>query len=370
LKKEDVQGKIKIGDVPCELFNYEVSVKIQCVTGPSNTEKTAPIIVGNEAGFTKSSVEFSYKDIKLFGIDPTKGPLSGGTQLAIRGQYLNIGSEITAYLDDYVCQVNLTQASSGRLTCITSRAHESVNIAKLTLSIDGANRTLEGNPFNYTQDPTIMEIKPLKSFVSGGRMIFVHGTNLSSIQAPEMEVYSDGEPSVAINKTSCTVLSATQIECPSPSVNRQFLLASTRIRRSLRQPSAIKVCITIFFYRTLSQQSLLQMPEARLIVKIGFIMDNVQSVKNLDKHFPNLRSQLLYVEDPKFFKFPNQIKLYKGDTLVIEGENLNMASDETDVVVTIGTKPCNVTGLAMSQLVCSPPEQQPFDTDENGVKVF
>jgi plexin A len=366
LKKEDVQGKIKIGDVPCELFNYEVSVKIQCVTGPSNTEKTAPIIVGNEAGFTKSSVEFSYKDIKLFGIDPTKGPLSGGTQLAIRGQYLNIGSEITAYLDDYVCQVNLTQASSGRLTCITSRAHESVNIAKLTLSIDGANRTLEGNPFNYTQDPTIMEIKPLKSFVSGGRMIFVHGTNLSSIQAPEMEVYSDGEPSVAINKTSCTVLSATQIECPSPSVNRQFLLASTRIR----QPSAIKVCITIFFYRTLSQQSLLQMPEARLIVKIGFIMDNVQSVKNLDKHFPNLRSQLLYVEDPKFFKFPNQIKLYKGDTLVIEGENLNMASDETDVVVTIGTKPCNVTGLAMSQLVCSPPEQQPFDTDENGVKVF
>jgi plexin A len=315
-------------------------------------------------------VEFSYKDIKLFGIDPTKGPLSGGTQLAIRGQYLNIGSEITAYLDDYVCQVNLTQASSGRLTCITSRAHESVNIAKLTLSIDGANRTLEGNPFNYTQDPTIMEIKPLKSFVSGGRMIFVHGTNLSSIQAPEMEVYSDGEPSVAINKTSCTVLSATQIECPSPSVNRQFLLASTRIRRSLRQPSAIKVCITIFFYRTLSQQSLLQMPEAQLIVKIGFIMDNVQSVKNLDKHFPNLRSQLLYVEDPKFFKFPNQIKLYKGDTLVIEGENLNMASDETDVVVTIGTKPCNVTGLAMSQLVCSPPEQQPFDTDENGVKVF
>ncbi|XP_044257639.1 plexin-B isoform X2 [Tribolium madens] len=351
LKKEDVQGKINIGDVPCELVNYEVSVKIQCVTGPSKVEKTAPIIVGNLAGFTKSSVEFSYKDIKLFGIDPTKGPLSGGTQLAIRGQYLNIGSEITAYLDDYVCQVNLTQASSGRLTCITSRAHDPVNIGKLILSIDGAIRTLEGNPFNYTQDPTIMEIKPLKSFVSGGRMIFVHGTNLSSIQAPEMEVYSDTEPSVPINKTSCTVLSATQIECPSPSVNRQFLLASTKVRRrSLRQPSAIK------------------MPEAQLVVKIGFIMDNVQSVKNLDKHFPNLRSQLLYVEDPKFFKFPNQIKLYKGDTLVIEGENLNMASDETDVVVTIGTKPCNVTGLAMSQLVCSPPEIQPLDTDENGVK--
>lgn len=241
LKKEDVLGKIKIGDIPCQLVNYEVSVKIQCITGRSNGEATAPIIVGNEAGFTKSSVEFSYKDIKLFGIDPSRGPLSGGTQLAIRGQYLNIGSEITAYLDDYICQVNLTQASNGRLTCITSKAHESTNVAKLTLTIDGANRTLEGNPFNYTQDPTIMEIKPLKSFVSGGRMIFVHGTNLNSIQAPEMEVYSDTQPSIAINKTFCTVLSANQIECPTPSVNRQFLIASTRVKRSLRKPSAIKV---------------------------------------------------------------------------------------------------------------------------------
>lgn len=222
-------------------MNYEVSVKIQCITGSSNTEVTAPITVGNEAGSTASTVEFSYKDIKLFGIEPTQGPLSGGTHLAIRGQYLNIGTKITAYLDNYICQVNLTQASSGRLTCITSRAQEAANIGKLTLSIDGANRSLEGNPFNYTQDPTIMEIKPLKSFVSGGRMIFVHGTNLSSIQAPEMEVYSDVESLIPINKTFCTVLSATQIECPSPSVNQQFLMTSTRTKRSPSQPSAMKV---------------------------------------------------------------------------------------------------------------------------------
>lgn len=93
------------------------------------------------------------------------------------------------------------------------------------------------------------------------------------------------------------------------------------------------------------------------------------SVRELEKSFPNIRNQILYVEDPKFFKFPNQIKLYKGDTLVIEGENLNTASDETDVFVTIGSKSCNVTSLAMIQLVCSPPEVQPPGTDENGVSV-
>lgn len=352
LKRDDVRGKIRIGDVPCELVNYEVSVRIQCVTGASLTEMTAPLYVGNEAGYTESSVEYNYKDIRLSGVYPSLGPQSGGTLLAITGHYLNIGSDITAYLDDYLCQVNVTQASSSRLTCITAKASSPLLVSRLTLSIDGANRTLEGNPFNYTQDPSIMEIKPLRSFASGGRMIFVHGSNLDSVLKPEMEVYgSMGEVSQTINRTVCTVLNANQMECPSPAVNRHFLLASsTRVQRSLRKhiPG--------------------HLPEAQLLLRIGFIMDNVVVMRNLEKHFANLRSQLLYVEDPNFFRFPNNEKLYKGDTLVIEGENLNMASDEADVLVTIGPRACNVTSLAMTQLVCSPPEYQPADTDENGIK--
>lgn len=241
LKKEDVQGKIKIGNISCKLVNYEVSVRIQCVTSPSVLEMRSPVRVGNEAGYTESAVEFSFIDIKLTGIYPSVGPQSGGTQLAITGHYLNIGSQINAYLDEYVCRVNLTQASSGILICITSKAQRPVNIARLTLSIDGANRTLDGNPFNYTQDPTIMEIKPLNSFVSGGKMIFVHGTYLDSIQKPEMEVYPLGKYNSPINRTACTVLSATQMECPSPAVNRQFYIYSSRSRRSLRKPAAMKV---------------------------------------------------------------------------------------------------------------------------------
>jgi plexin A len=94
----------------------------------------------------------------------------------------------------------MTQASSSRITCITSKSNGPKQIKKLTLTIDGANRTLDGNCFNYTLDPTILEIKPLKSFMSGGRMITVHGTNLDTILKPEMVVYLDEEPS-PINKT-------------------------------------------------------------------------------------------------------------------------------------------------------------------------
>lgn len=61
LKEEDVKGKIHIGDTPCNLVEYEVSVRIVCQTGPSLTEKVASVIIGNQAGYTESSVHFSYK---------------------------------------------------------------------------------------------------------------------------------------------------------------------------------------------------------------------------------------------------------------------------------------------------------------------
>uniref|UniRef100_T1GDX4 Sema domain-containing protein n=1 Tax=Megaselia scalaris TaxID=36166 RepID=T1GDX4_MEGSC len=118
----------------------------------------------------------------------------------------------------------------------------------------------------------------------------------------------------------------------------------------------------------ISVAALKNLREPQLNLQIGFILDNVETVKDMSKHFQDVRSTIVYVDDPNYFEFPNYLKLYKGDTLVIEGEHLNIASDETDVNVTIGTLPCNVTSLAMNQLVCTPPEKQPSATDENGVE--
>lgn len=344
LKEEEVTGKVRIGDVPCEIVDFEVSVSITCRTGASNGSVVAPVIVSNDAGYTESSVQFSYKDIKLQGIYPSIGPISGGTQLAIGGQHLNIGSSVAAYLDELVCSVNTTQTSNSRLICITPKASYPRLINTLTVVIDNANRTLYGDLFNYTADPTIMEIKPLKSFASGGRMITVHGTHLHTIQKPMMKIYFTNDMT-PVNQTTCVVLNSNQMECPSPAINNKY---NEIVGNS---------------------DSKFQSTKPQTVMKIGFIMDNVESMQDLEKYFHTLRTHMVYVEDPKVFQFPNKIKSYKGDTLVIEGENLNRASDVSDVVVTIGTRSCNITSLTMLQLVCTPPEMQPANTDENGFDV-
>lgn len=103
----------------------------------------------------------------------------------------------------------------------------------------------------------------------------------------------------------CLVLNPTQMECPSPAVNYQFLKAASEshaARRKKRRRSIVSKSNEVHHLR----------------LNIGFIMDNVESVKDLDKHYKDLPSSIVYVEDPYFSRFPNEVKLYKGDTLVIE----------------------------------------------------
>ncbi|XP_046633766.1 plexin-B-like isoform X2 [Daphnia pulicaria] len=362
LKEDDVKGKIRIGDIPCELIDYQVSVKIICRTGPAPTEIDAPVIIGNTAGYTESTVKYSYKDLELHSVFPTFGPQSGGTLLSITGFHLNMGSSVSAFLDELPCLVNSSHASGTRLLCTSSRTAGPRTVAQLTVTIDNAKRVLAKNPFSYTKDPTIMEVKPLRSFASGGRLLSVHGTNLDSIQKPQMAVYMDDGITVA-NVTVCRVVSASHMECPSPPVDFEALINARRMQ--LAALTAAPSLSPLSRRKRAGLRPHRDVPRS-VTLRIGFLMDNVESVRDLKKHF----QQLQYVEDPSYSAFvgASLIKLYKGDTLVIEGENLNLASDETDVNVTIGTRSCNVTSLAATQLVCTPPEVQPTGTDEIGIK--
>ena len=88
-------------------------------------------------------------------------------------------------------------------------------------------------------------------------------------------------------------------------------------------------------------------------------MDLVKSVLNLEKFAPEVNSEILYVEDPVYYKFKHNELSYKGDLLVIEGYNLNLAADENDVDVRIGNERCNVTSLTSTQMLCIPPLTAP-----------
>ena len=312
------------------------------------------------------------QNISLSGVWPAMGPVSGGTTLAISGRFLNVGSEVSASLDDLPCIVNRTQSSSQRLVCVTSKAElpgaEELGVGypllirTLTVTLDGAVRTLRA-PYTYTPDPSIVELKPLRSTWDGGRMITVHGAHLNSIQSPKVTILYNEK---LLNSSICHVHSPALMECPSPTLDKDMVLAlieqeqesiSRRRRRSNNN--------NIFSYRSPRRIEFSHHDEIAL--DLGFVMDGVMSVRHLRKHFPEVRSQITYVANPTLFPFVEGVKLYKSDSLVIEGDNINLAADEPDVRITIGTSTCNMTSLTKTQVVCMPPIDQPSPTDERGM---
>ena len=265
------------------------------------------------------------QNLELSGVFPSFGPQSGGTLLSISGSNLNMGSNVTAMLDDLPCLVNSTHASATRLLCNSSRTDAPRRISQLTVIIDDAKRVLTHSPFTYTKDPTVMEIKPLHSFASGGRLLSVHGTNLDSIQKPKMVVFMDDGLTIAnwtvttaassidsqhsiirpFNSTQiCRVLSASQMECPSPPVDFEMINAKRQSTQQQQEPQQQQQQRR----KRAGLRAHRNVPRS-LTLRIGFVMDNVESVRDLKKHFQNLQ----YVEDPIYSVFTgvSLIKLYK-----------------------------------------------------------
>ena len=176
--------------------------------------------------------------MSIENIWPPQGPMSGGTVLSISGHHLNVGSNVSATLDNLSCVVNKTQSSSQRLVCVTSRAapatseiskaHAQRVVRALTVTIDNAVRVLT-LPFVYTPDPKVLELKPLRTPWSGGRIITVHGSYLDAVQSPQISVLFHEQ---ILNSSTCKVVSPALMECPSPPVDRNVVIALLRDRRS------------------------------------------------------------------------------------------------------------------------------------------
>ncbi|KAG8187056.1 hypothetical protein JTE90_019266 [Oedothorax gibbosus] len=326
--EEEIRDKLTVGGVPCIPVEYSVSVRIVCRTGP-HTPGPAAVVVGNRAGLTHAQETFHYKEVELTSVHPRVGPQSGGTRLYLKGANLNAGSGANITLDDLPCTVERSLASSSQLSCRTARSPvPSLAVGRLVLRIDGAERTVP-HPFTYTADPTLRSLHPTTTFMSGGRYVKVVGTNLTSIQQPRMVVYNEHK---VVNETVCEVRNASVMLCPSPAVRPDALAPRPRS---------------------------FEADEGVLRLRVGFVLDGVR---------PDARHDITYVRDPTFRPFFGGIKLYKGESLVIEGEHLRLASSEGEVNVTIGARVCNLTSLSQTQIVCLPPDVQPPPTDEHGAR--
>lgn len=330
---EDIYGGITVAGISCEPYRhlYKPTREIVCrVDGPGTSEpRKGPVMVKVENFRNESKQIYQFVDPRIEEIFPRLGPRSGGTLLSVKGKYMNAGSLIEVFIDELPCRT--VSVEPNEIKCYTN-ASDRQREGKIKVKFDQGIRMYDRDTYEYTADPTIDRLesgvnslnKVPKGIPAGGIKISVSGKHLSSIQKPMFYVYSEDKKKKYFS--SCEVHSDSLMTCLSPYI-----------------PDINSSAIDA---------------ENPKLLDYGFEMDNVTSVQNISSKSGLSRFSLY--PNPIFDPFPENTKDYKSDYLTINGQNIDRACQESDVIVQIGNSYCNVTSLSKQQLTCRPPETQPL----------
>lgn len=300
----EMNGK-QVSNIPCYPYasEYVKTSRIKCriqnsrnITSNVNQlmALSGPVTVKvmNEYS-AKSRDFFVFVNPKILTINPSKGPVSGGTLLSIEGLHMNAGSSASAFLGNLPC--NITRRTINIAECITS-GRSSPGEEQVKVVFDGGEKYFEYFKFLYVEDPSITSVTSSiganydspSGILSGGISINVTGQNLNIIARPQMYVEVDGE----IYASNCTTTSYTRMNCDSPPVPEDKL--EFTLDRDFIE------------------------------LDYGFLMDNVRSVRSLTSgHDSNFKKFKMF-RDPElqYFAEENGIKFYRGEYLTINVSSL------------------------------------------------
>ncbi|XP_059567600.1 hepatocyte growth factor receptor isoform X2 [Myotis daubentonii] len=292
--------RILLGNESCTLALSESTTNmLKCTVGPAMNEHfNMSITISNGRGTVQYST-FSYVDPIITSISPSYGPKTGGTLLTLTGKYLNSGNSRHVSIGGKTC--TLKSVSDSILECYTP-AQTSPTEFPVKLKIDLANKVIDS--FSYQEDPIVYEIRPTRSFISGGSTITGVGKNLNSVSVLRM------------------VISVRE-------AGRNFTVACHH-----RSNSEIICCTTPSL-----QQLNLQLP---LKTKAFFMLDGIHS-----KYF-----DLIYVHNPifKHFEKPVMISIGNGNILEIKWKQ---AVSSTVLGKVIVQPDQNFTGLIVGGVTIS-----------------
>ncbi|XP_063706809.1 plexin-A4 isoform X3 [Culicoides brevitarsis] len=319
----DIYSGVTIAGIDCAPYRqlYVETKQIVCNVDSPGVEqlREGPIIVKINEYRGESKNEYKFVNPQIDDFEPKRGPQAGGTQLRIKGKYLNAGSRIRAFIDNLQCEVLSTDETQA--LCKTSPSR-TLTRGKLKMRFDNAAREYNGDLFEYVPNPKIEYAmsgngeKIPRGIPAGGIKIHVVGKNFASIQYPSMYVYYDSKSFLG----ECEIRSDTEMVCDSPIIDADSANLD---------------------------------PDNPELLEYGFKMDDVMEVRNLtqDKKFEKFK----LLPNPVFYPFDEDLKFFNSEYLTINGRYLSHAAKETDVQVMIGDGICNITSLSRQQLTCRPP---------------
>jgi len=326
---------VTIGDVPCYIQEADESF-ISCVAG-ANTAGTYDVYVMIESkGLAMSNVTFEYT-LTIDGVyDYDSGSIGGGTLVTIQGEgfpeveeqdvtgfvskfavtgFLNDSNTsefpvrvFTVLFDDVICVI--VKSNKTHVTCMSGPHSE--GMVDITVNVSGITAVLD-NGFHYstTITPIVTAITPNQLAVHTKTSITINGFGFVGLGTGNRFAWNGSDIRVTINGVSCEVVAYSNITITCIALPQE--------------PNAYPVFICIDGF--------------------GFAVQVSAITGNSEFLYPPVLYQLFVFET-----VPAIGSTLGGTSITIYGSGFS--TDLSEIEVTIGDFPCNVTAANSSCIVC------------------
>uniref|UniRef100_A0AC34RQY4 Sema domain-containing protein n=1 Tax=Panagrolaimus sp. JU765 TaxID=591449 RepID=A0AC34RQY4_9BILA len=324
--------KVTVGSYKCNVVDYKPTESILCNTRGPKTPMAGEIVVSvvtdtgteSQSEYTVTAGDFRFADPEIERFYPSKGPVSGGTDVTIIGNNLDSGREVSVRIGNVNC--NLRERTEKFLICRTEKANAPGEKGDIVLNVDGISfKRRNIISFEFREDPIVTRVKHAVSIVDGGIFVDVFGRDFDLLQRPRMVVRYEDE--LHYSNEICQ------------RVNNTFMLCRT---------PAIPVKKHLYFSN-----------DQPLFLHFGFSLDgeegSIQEYTTLDEEL-----KLKVYPNPQVSSIGNFQTDQTGSDLVLRGSDLNVAANVRDVNITVGGVPCIVTALASVTLTCQMKEEHEY----------
>ncbi|KAG8184109.1 hypothetical protein JTE90_025411 [Oedothorax gibbosus] len=351
---DDAHTSISVAGIPCMSSSW-TNIQINCTMGSTPEELSGPVKVNVINAFSNgykiegssiSETNFSYyAGLRLYGIQPSKGPKSGGTLVKLYG--VDLGKDVK----DKKCMVSVNgrpciiqRFDENSVSCIIQNSTDPrFTNTSIAVHVDGVAYMMDENPpsafnlegisqtFEFTPDPYITHIRPGITTLSGIMNLTAFGRYLDSVQFPKLLVKIDetqiiGESEIIEDCWTDPKFNGTSMTCRTPSLKD----------------------LPIFPPATRTHP---------FMVQVAFLMDGVRKLRDFPKHREDL-SRLLYYPDPEFDVFHELEKIKKDQKMFeIKGKYLDLMHLADNLQVRIGSKDaCKIASVSSHNLLCELPQ--------------
>ncbi|XP_067948281.1 uncharacterized protein [Watersipora subatra] len=331
-------------------------------------------------------------------ISPLYGPIAGGTNITATGPYFssaNITYNVT--MNGTILPASARNEVLTFLTPSYNKSNSSVDItieAKSVLDV-GPAKVLS---FEYRPNPVLNDIQPRVTILSGGTNLTMTGTSLSSVAKPLLLVRAKKADDTGPSRTftsECVVISDIEMRCTTPDVTSilfengdEKVIPTIEPTKTANVNSSEELNVTleanisatdtttpmlttnlanIFGRKRRSTNSGCKNIQ-NLLYSLGLKLDAYTSYQDLASFNDSIgqKVQIYVYEDPQLKTFEesygDRIQEYDPDlnpSLIISGDRMNCGVNMDDYTVIIGKAMCTVSYLAVNELRCTPPADQP-----------